>query len=171
MPGGWLSAFGALALALSLALKLALPAAPLGEDLNAATADLSAALSGQGYAVTADGSGLPVVLASRAGCNLTARVLDPHGAFRDTQLLKRPPRWTVSYVWQGTWQAEMPKLGPLAELYRARIEARFGRQASRAAVVMVTRSPGCSAPAAKELNIRVPLGPVSSPDQAFVTKP
>ena len=154
---GWLSAGAALAIGLSLALKLSVLGVTVEEDQPAALRDLRAALISQGYGVTIPRADLPIVRAERAGCAITARVLDPHGIYRDTELLKLPQGWTVAYGWRGEWQDSLPRLGPLVEYYLARQLARFGVGARHAPVVMLSRAADCALPGAAALDIRVHL--------------
>jgi hypothetical protein len=144
-------------LALSLALKLAVQDVAVEEDQRAATLALASALASHGYAVTADRPDLPIVQAQRNGCRFTARVLDSHGTYRDTELLKLPRGWTVHYVWRGGIDASLPRIGPLAVYYFARELARVGLAAGRTPVVMLSVQPGCALPDPAALDIALKL--------------
>ena len=157
MRRGWLKTGAALAIGLSLALKLAVLDVAVDEAQSAALRDLGAALAGAGYAVTVPRPDLPIVRGEQAGCTITARVLDPHGIYRDTELLKLPRGWTVAYGWRGEWQQSLPRLGPLVEYYGARQLARFGVKAEHAPVIMVSNQGGCALPDAAQIDIRVQL--------------
>lgn len=155
MRFGWLEAGAALTIALSLAFKLAMLDVAVTEDQGDALRGLEARLAAQGYAVSVPRAALPIVLGKRGDCSFTARVLDPHGLFRDTELLKLRPGWTVRYGWRGDWHAELPRLGPLVDYYLARQLARFGIDAHHVVVVMLSNAPGCPPPPAAAVDIRV----------------
>ncbi len=157
MPGGWRSWAATAAIIGSLAIKLALLDMTVSEDWRDAVDDLEAALAHQGYAVAVPRADVPAVRAAQAGCVLVVRLLDPYATFRDTELAKLPPGWTVAYAWRDSWQSSLPRLGPLAEFYLGREIARIGSTASRAPVLMLSVSPRCGRPNASGLNIRVDL--------------
>ncbi len=154
---GWPEAIAILVIGVSLTLKLAVLNVAVNEDQRAALGDLRAKLAGQGYTVSEPRANLPIVSAARAGCSLTARVLDPHGVYQDTELLKLPPGWSVIYGWRGEWQASLPRFRPLTEYYLARQAARFGVSARHSPVIMVLNQPGCALPDAAAAQIRVRL--------------
>ena len=162
MRGGWPSAAALLVIAASLALKLAVQHADVGEDQRAAVQALGDALVRDGYAVSVARPEVPVVQAQRAGCRLRARLLDPHGTYRDTELLKLPRGWTVAYGWRGSWRETLPRLGPLLEYYGARELARLDRAASRVPVIMLSSQSGCPRPSPAALDIRVSLQRVTT---------
>lgn len=157
MRFGWLEAGAILVVGLSLAIKLAVLDVAVAEDQRGALRDLEAALAGQGYTASVPRADLPIVRAERGACSFTARVLDPHGLFRDTELLKLPKGWRVSYGWRGGWQADLPRLGPLVEYYVTRQVARFGVQARHAPVIMLSAAPVCPPLPAEVVDIRVEL--------------
>lgn len=146
MRGGWLSVAGITVLIVSLGLKLAVQEVNVGEDQGAAVRALADGLARQGYRVSLDRLDLPIVRGQRAGCTLTVRVLDPHGTYRDTELRKLPPGWSVAYAWRGRWYEQQPRLGPLLDYYTARELARLGRSAIRAPVLMTLNQRGCPLP-------------------------
>jgi hypothetical protein len=157
VPGSWPSVAAALVLVASLAGKLAIHDVDVVEDRSAATQALAVSLARHGYAVAIPRAILPVVQAGRGGCRFNARVLDPHGTYRDTELLKLPRGWSVAYVWRGDTNVALPRLGPLIEYYLAREQARLGITAQRAPVIMLSLPPGCSAPSPVALDIRETL--------------
>lgn len=157
MRRGWFEAGAALVIGLSLALKLAVLDVAVAEDQRAALRDLGAALTAQGYTVNVPRPDLPIVRGEHAGCAFTVRVLDPHGIYRDTELLKLPRGWTVAYGWRGDWQTSLPRLGPLVEYYVARQLARFGVRARHAPVIMLSNQPACPMPQPAAVDIRVQL--------------
>jgi hypothetical protein len=154
---GWLEAAAILVIGVSLALKLAVLNVAIDEDQRAALGQLKATLAAQGYAVSVPRADLPIVRSERAGCILTARILDPHGVYQDTELLKLPPGWSVAYGWRGEWQASLPRFWPLTEYYLARQAARLGVSARHSPVIMVLNQPGCALPDAAAADIRVQL--------------
>ena len=162
MPGSWRSGAAVLVIAASLALKLAVQDVAVGEDQRATVQTLGEALVREGYAVSPARPDLPIVRAQRAECRLKARVLDPHATYRDTELLKLPRGWVVSYGWRGSWRESLPRLGPLLEFYGARELARIGRAASRAPVIMLSSQPGCARPSPAKVDIRVRLQRVTA---------
>jgi hypothetical protein len=157
VPHGCSSAAAALVLVASLAGKLAIHDVDVVEDRPAATQALAASLASHGYAVAIPRATLPIVQAERNGCRFNARVLDPHGTYRDTELLKLPRGWSLAYVWRGDTNVTLPRFGPLIEYYLARERARLGIAAWRAPVIMLSLPPGCSAPNPVALNIRETL--------------
>ena len=157
MPSGWHSAAASLVLALSLALKFAVQDVNVVEDEPAALQALAKSLSAKGYSVVVPRADLPIVQAQLGGCRLTARVLDPHATYRDTELLKLPRGWTVTYVWRGGTGETLPRLGPLVEYYLARELVRTGFAASRAPVIMVSHQSGCALPGAIVSDLRASL--------------
>ncbi|HVR91066.1 MAG TPA: hypothetical protein VHG29_08250 [Novosphingobium sp.] len=169
MPVGWSSAGAAVVIVASLALKLMVQNVAVGEDRRVAVQALGKALLSQGYSVTPPGPELPIVRAERAGCKLTARVLDPHGTYRDTELNKLPRGWSVSYAWRRGWYGSLPRLGPLGEYYGAREFARIGRTVSRAPVIMLSLQPGCARPGAAAVDIRVSLQQVTPANRDILT--
>lgn len=158
MPGGWSSTLAALVLAGSLALKLAVHDVSVEGDQRVTAAALAGALAGQGYSAAIPRAEVPVVQAQRGHCNFTARVLDPHGIYHDTELLKLPHGWSVAYVWRGTSSRSLPRLGPLTEYYIARELGRISLPAARAPVVMLLLQPACAPPDPAALNVREALG-------------
>jgi hypothetical protein len=154
---GWLEAGAVLVIGLSLALKLAVLDVAVAEDQNTALRDLQSAIAAQGYTASVPRADLPIVRGDRAGCSFTARVLDPHGLFRDTELLKLPKGWAVQYGWRGGWTADLPRLGPLVEYYLARQVARFGVESRHAPVIMLSHAPGCPELPAETVDIRIEL--------------
>jgi hypothetical protein len=154
---GWPEAIAVLVIGVSLALKLAALNVTVDEDQRIALADLNASLAAQGYVVSVPRADLPIVRASHAGCSLTARILDPHGVYQDTELLKLPTGWSVAYGWRGEWQASLPRFWPLTEYYLARQAARLGASAGHSPVIMVSNQPGCALPNAAAADIRVRL--------------
>jgi hypothetical protein len=154
---GWLEAVAILVIGVSLALKLAVLNAAVDEDQRAALGDLKTRLAGQGYTVSVPRADLPIVRAERGRCSLTARVLDPHGVYQDTELLKLPLGWSVAYGWRGEWRVSLPRFWPLTEYYLARQAARFGVTARHAPVIMVLNQPGCALPESATADIRVRL--------------
>jgi len=163
MRAAWLSAGAALMIVVSLGLKLAVLDVAVEEDQRAAVQALVTALAGQGYVAEVPRADLPIAKAQKSACNLTARILDPHGIFRDTELLKLPRGWSVAYSWRGTWQTSLPRLGPLVEYYIARQLARFGAAARHAPVIMLSIQPGCARPEANAVDVRVRLEQVAAP--------
>lgn len=161
MRVGWPSCAAAVVIVASLALKLAVQDVAVGEDRRVAVAALGEALVSAGYSVSVAGPQLPIVRAVRAGCKSTARVLDPHATYRDTELNKLPRGWTVAYAWRGSWRTALPRFGPLGEYYVARELARIGQAASRAPVIMLSSQPGCARPDATTVDIRVRLEQVT----------
>lgn len=157
MRFGWLEGGALLALAASLGLKLSVLDVAVVEDQSGAVADLRTALSGQGYAVSMPRPEIPVLRAERSGCALTARVLDPHALYRDIELLKLPPGWSVAYGWRGEWREAIPRFWPLAEYYTTRQLARFGIESSHGPVIMVLNQPGCALPNSAAADIRLRL--------------
>lgn len=154
---GWLEAGAALAIGLSLAVKLAVLNVEVAEDQREALRDLEADLSSLGYAASVPRADLPIVHGERGKCSFNARLLDPHGLFRDTELLKLPKGWDVHYGWRGSWQADLPRFGPLVEYYVARQVARFGIKARHAPVVMLSAAPTCPKLATGTVDIRLEL--------------
>lgn len=153
MRGSWLSAAGIAVLIASLGLKLAVQDVNVGEDQTTAVRDLADGLTRQGYRVSVDRVDLPIVRGRRAGCTLTVRVLDPHGTYRDTELRKLPPGWSVAYARRGRWYPQQPRLGPLLDYYKARELARLGQPALRAPVLMTLIQPDCPLPDPAMLDI------------------
>ena len=166
---GWHSFAAAFVLVLSLAIKLAVQDVAIGENPASAVEAIANALRLDGFVVSATSSAPPVVKAARGNCTLIARVLDPHGTFRDTALSKFPRGWPVTYVWRGSWRQSLPRLGPLIEYYVQREMARIGIAASRAPVIMVARQPGCTLPVPDFVDLRLrqsaisTVGPAPSP--------
>lgn len=158
MRGSWFSALAALVLAGSLALKLAVHDVSVEGDQRVTAVALAGALAGQGYSAAIPRAEVPVVAAGRGNCHFTARVLDPHGIYHDTELLKLPRGWSVAYVWRGTVSQSLPRLGPLSEYYSARELGRIGLPAARAPVVMLLLQPTCAPPDPAALNVREALG-------------
>jgi hypothetical protein len=154
---GWVEAGAGLLLALSLGLKLAALDVEVVEDRPTALGDLKAALAGQGYAVSVPRPEIPVISAKRGGCELTARVLDPHALYHDVELMKLPPGWSVAYGWRGEWRAANPRFWPLAEYHAVRQLARFGTKTSHGPVIMVLNQPGCALPDSAAADIRLGL--------------
>jgi hypothetical protein len=146
-----------LVIVVSLALKLPVLDVAVAEDQAAALRDLGGDLGGQGYKVAVPRADLPIVRGELGECSFTARILDPHGIYRDTELLKLPPGWSVAYGWRGKWHQSLPRLGPLVEYYVARQLARFGVSAEHAPVIMVSSQGGCALPDAARIDIRVQL--------------
>jgi hypothetical protein len=155
--GGWPSLAAAAVLAVSLGLKLAVQNAVVEEDSQGAVTGLATALSEVGYSVSVPRTDLPIVRAEQPGCTLTARVLDPHATYHDTELHKLQPGWRIAYVWRGKARSILPRIGPLGEYYVAREMARLGLTASRAPVVMLSLSPGCDGLPVDALAIRETL--------------
>ena len=162
MPAAWHSPAAALVLAGSLAGKVAVQDVAITEDRLGAAQALAASIAGQGYAVAFARPGLPVVRAERGNCRLVARVLDPHGTFRDTEQRRAPPGWRFAYAWRGSIDTSLPRLGPLGEYYLARELARVGFVAHRAPVVMLAIQPGCPPIDPAVLDIRETLMRVSA---------
>lgn len=157
MRPGWLELGAGAVLGLSLALKLAVLDAPVDEDAAGAVGDLARRLAAEGYAVAVPRTDLPVVRAERAGCRLTARVLDPQGLFHDTELRKLPHGWRVAYGWGGEWSLSLPRFAPLAEYYVARQAARFGFPARYRPVIMVSSDPRCALLRSATADLRLSL--------------
>jgi hypothetical protein len=156
--GGWLSTLAALLLAGSLVLKLAVHDVSVEGDQRVTAAALAGSLAGQGYSAAIPRAEVPVVAARRGYCSFTARVLDPHATYHDTELLKLPRGWSVAYVWRGAASRTLPRLGPLTEYFIARELGRIGLPAARAPVVMVLLQPACPPPDAAALGVREALG-------------
>lgn len=158
MRGGWLSTLAALVLAGSLALKLAVHDVSVEGDQRVTAAALADSLAEKGYSADVPRAEVPVVAAKRGNCSFTARVLDPHGIYHDTELLKLPRGWSVAYVWRGTVSQSLPRLRPLTEYYIARELGRIGLPAARAPVVMVLLQPACPPPDPAALEVLETLG-------------
>jgi hypothetical protein len=154
VPKGWPSALAILVLAASLALKLAVHDVSVEGDQRVTVAALAGSLTQQGYEVSIPRSEVPVLVAKKRNCSFTARVLDPHGTYHDTELLKLQPGWSVAYVWRGHTSQSLPRLGPLAEYYISREIGRIGLPTERRPVVMVRLQPGCEPPDPAALNVR-----------------
>jgi hypothetical protein len=84
-------------------------------------------------------------------------VLDPIAIYRDTELLKLRPGWAAVYAWRGNWSSDLPRNGPLAEYFVARLLARIGVAASHAPVVMLLHLADCPLPDADAVDVREPL--------------
>lgn len=162
MPGVWHSATAALILAASLALKLALHGVSAEEDLNASAEEFARSLTLRHYAVERPRIDLPSVQARLGNCGFSARLLDPFGLYRDTELRKVPQGWRVAYTWRSRLTTSLPRFGPLAEYYSIRMLARLGRKVSRAPVIMLSIPPDCALPEPAELDVRVSLRRVLS---------
>mgnify|MGYP006951166895 CR=1 FL=1 len=92
-------------IAATVVVKLAVQDVAVEEDLGAAMPRLEARLRERGYAVSRAPAGVPSVTAVRDRCAVTVRLIDAHGTYRDTELLKVPPGWTPRYAWRGRWRA------------------------------------------------------------------
>lgn len=157
MRGGWFSVAAGLILAASLALKFVVQDVSVAEDPEAAVTTLTRNLAQAGYTASIPDPAIPAVRAIRGDCVFTARVLDPHGTYHNTQLRKRPRDWRVAYAWRGAWYPALPRFAPLGDYYLARELARAGLRASRTPVVMLSLGPGCGLPDVRATETTVPL--------------
>lgn len=157
MPRAALNLLAVLLIVATLAQKLRVQDTTVDEDLSAAIPGLKARLAGQGYAATQPRVELPRVVAAKAGCAATIRLIDAHGTYRDTELLKVPRGWTPRYAWRGAWYASLPRAAPLFDYYAARELARLGRPYQRSAVAMAYARPGCPLPSPSLLAVAVPI--------------
>ena len=169
MRAGWIEAAALLVLVGSLGLKLAVLDVAVGEDPREAVAALAAQLARYGVRAQPDRGGLPIVRVEQGSCRFSARVLDPHGTYRDTELAKLPRSWNASYAWHGGWNATLPRLGPLGDYYLAREWVRIGREAVRAPVVMVLHPSGCPLPPAAGFWIRARLQRTTPANRAVLS--
>lgn len=154
MPSGWSSILAILVLVSSLAFKLAVHDVSVEGDQRVTVAVLAGSLTRQGYEVSIPRGEVPALVAKHDNCSFTARVLDPHGTYHDTEFLKLQSGWSIIYVWRGRLSKSLPRLRPLVEYYISREIGRIGFFAERRPVVMVRLQPGCAPPDPAALNVR-----------------
>ena len=154
---GWAMALIAVSLGLKLHGNYAVPP----DDIAAALRQTAAQMQRQGWLVQTQLNGYGKWQARRGACEITARVLDPHGTNNTFLAEKLAPAGHIRYAWTGAWYDEMPRFAPLMSYYINREFARQGIATSRQAVWIVGIGRGCAgAIDAGFSRLRVPFGAV-----------
>ncbi len=112
-------------------------------EVYAALSQAAVSMQAQGWQVSTQLVGLGKLQAQRGNCQITARILDPHGtndAFLTAQLT---PLGRVRYAWDGAWHDSLPRFAPLMSYYFTRELARQGLAASRRGVWIAAVGPSC----------------------------
>ena len=114
---------------------------------------------GDRWQVITQRTGLGKLLAQRGNCQITARVLDPHGTNDAFLAAQMEPLGQVRYAWDGAWHNGLPRFAPLMSYYFTRELARQGLVASRRGVWIAAVGRACPGNVdAGFSNVRIPFG-------------
>jgi hypothetical protein len=116
------------------------------DDVAGALRRLGANFARAGYATTVEVTPRPRVIARRGTCTVAFKLLDAHATNQASMAQLLAPYGRVAYARNGSWQARLPRVGPLLEYYAKRELARQGVATARNPVWMAAIGSGCAVP-------------------------
>ena len=136
----------AVLLLVTLGLKLRADVLVPADDAPGALRQIGDNFARAGYATTVEVAPRMRVTASRGGCTVVLKLLDPHGTNYASVAQLLAPSGRLAYARNGVWQAALPRAAPLLEYYFRRELARQRLATARDPVWLAAIGPGCATP-------------------------